>query len=949
MTRGAGRRRIRWLAACLALSLLGTAGGCGSQLVRLAERGEWAELDRQARAMRGQPRGRAARAWAEALVELGQVEEARALLLRDYRRGGGEDSMLALALLERQLGLRGMAAAHSLRAITLDAGAIARSPAAADICELLRARARAQAALGEALAADLDLRRVALVCPDDVRDEDRELLRSLAGDAGAQARAKRSMTMPRAAEPDAEALAAALEVARTRGPRALAELSASAGIELPPQDVAVLLAAELAGALGPGLASPQRLSSWIGDASQAELVAASEVLPDGVREYMLLRVASVRPSEGFAGEREAWIVAAERALRGEDPREVAKGWRVAASVGNLGSAEFTLQTSLRALVPALTSTGADAGTGAETDAGAGQAQPRLGRGSGWALRVPVDRRTFDLLLTFARLLELRGDVEQGLALRRSVVAAGYQIGLAQVAPLAADEVRRSLAQGRPWQALALAEAVPGPLVDEVLPAVASAIELLAAAGEGLDADDRRVVERVMGAPWLASWAPRLTAARAGSGFGDAGCPALASWRDPEAATRLREVGLDPDASAAALEAAAEQLGAVATGEALTKALETDLALACSAPVIVLLHAGAHELRLASLDERLVHVPELSATLQLQLHAELAAANGAEDRARLLTISAAAESPDPRRVWARAAVAGSSFGAREYTLEALRQVIGHSEGLGDLAARREMVAIRLRDLDGDANLRRGKDSGLDELRRAVADYLAAAPPPRRWALREALLRGLADESRADARAWELLLAVLVDDAVRARHPDAVAALERAAADSGSSGRGSERDATSGAGPGGTASAAGGAVDPAPAAGRSGLGTATPGPQLAALGEAEALCRAPRLEETQGVQEQREPFAANRRQRLVGVATVCPARARSEALAELVASVDGPARARLREVVLAGPLAVVPEAERPGALRVVPALRDQAAVLRVAFGLPVAPLWVVTPAQ
>ncbi|HVI02757.1 MAG TPA: hypothetical protein VM869_28860, partial [Enhygromyxa sp.] len=147
----------RWGLGVLAAVVL-VSSGCGGALARLAKDENWVELDRRARAMKQAPRGKAARAWAQALVELDRAEEARAVLLRDFRHGGDEASLLALADLERQLGLRGIAAAHYTRLIDIDLDTVQRSPDAQVICELLRERARVEAALGEALAADADMR-----------------------------------------------------------------------------------------------------------------------------------------------------------------------------------------------------------------------------------------------------------------------------------------------------------------------------------------------------------------------------------------------------------------------------------------------------------------------------------------------------------------------------------------------------------------------------------------------------------------------------------------------------------------------------------------------------------------------------------------------------------------------------------------------------------------------
>jgi hypothetical protein len=908
------RRRFgTWPARGLAVLLTAVAlGGCAGPLVRLAKQGDWEELDRRARASKQVPRGKAARAWATALIELGEFEEARAVLLRDFRHGGQEPSLLALAELEHELGLWGMAAAHYTRLIDLDLDSVQREPTAAKVCALLRARARAEAAIAEPLAADTDMRRLALVCPTGITEQDRAFLASVQADARAQALGQRSLPdsltpSPMAVGKREAELIEQLELARKRSPRAMIGLAEAEGIELRPADVALLLAAEFAGALGPGLVASRRLSAWIGDSPVADLIAAIETLPDGAREYALLRLSMVRDNPREADERQLWIVAAMGSLAGQGPHEAAKGWRVAAIAGDLSGAEFALNTNLRDMIPI-----ADPGS-SQPPAGPGPSQPpaQVGKPVHWSLRVPVDRRSFDLLLTLARLFELREQPVLALELRRAVIVAGHEVGLAQVGPSAAEEVLRQLALGRPWQALALAEVVPGPLVDELLPVVGSALAVAAAAGlDEAIASDRNVVWRAFGDPWFASWEPRVESANAGLELRAgprtrAGCPAIGEWLVAERADSLAAVGLDPEASASALRAAMTELATPETGAALVRAIEADLALACSAPLIGLLDAGLHELALTSLAERLTQTPGLSAAVQLQLTAEVAAAIGDGDRATLATISAAAQSVDPRAMWARAATAGLSFGLREYTLEALRQVLLHSEGLDDPAARRELLLIRIRDVDTDEVLREGDPKPIAEIRAAIAEYLDEAPSLRRWARRDALIWALAGEQRADALAWTRLrelLAQVLDGPVAAAHPAAIAAMDRAMGEQ-AMGEGAH---TSVANPGGAAGVL--------------------------LGDTDAICE---LAEFGG--------AALDGPRLLGAATACGPRARAAALASLVAQVEGDAGA-LRERVLAGTIAAEIDPRQPGVLRAVPMLPRAGLELRVAFDLPLAPVWV-----
>lgn len=875
--------------------------GCGGALVRLAKAGDWAEVDRRARAEARPPRGKAARAWAQALVELGDPEEARAVLLRDFRKGGQEASLLQLATLEHELGLAGMAGAHYTRLLEIDLDILqGDTKNATHACELLRARARAEAQLGEPIAADTDMRRLAIVCPSAIDDADREFLSALRPQAQDQAEGRRAIA-PLEPAPSVAAiedeLAEQLELARKRGPRAVAALAMAAQIELGPDDVALLLAAEFGGGLGSGLVSRRQLSAWIGNGDPAAVALAIDTLPTGPREYGLLRLSSVRPVAEADTQRQTWIVAAMGSLTGQGPQESAKAWRVSAVTGDPNGAEFALNTNLRDMIPAAPV--ADPGALAPVKA------PH------WSLRVPVDLRSFDLLLTLARLFERRGEAVLALELRRSVLVAGHTLGLAQVTAAAVEEVRRQLALGRPWQALALAEVVPGPLLDEVLPAIASAIGLVRAAGlTEADEADRSVVWRSLGDAWFEQWDPRLEAALSGlqlSGsptaedrHGLRRCPSLSSWLDDAAADPLRDVGLDPERSKAALSAAFADLGATQTGVELVRALESDLALSCSAPLILLLHAGPHALALETLDERLIQAPGLGASLQLQLHAEIALAHGQHGRAELSTIGAAAQTERPRDLWARAAVAGRTYGAREYTIEALRKVLMHSDRLDDAAARRELMLMRLRDVDVDEIVRSGDPNAAEALAESLREHVASAPSVRRWAIMDELLWALASEKRVDALAWALLLDALLDDHTRLRHPDAAAALERAAL---------------------------GEADPS----EQDQPASAPAVELDLLADADVLCEA--------------DIPLEDPARLIGVATACAPLQRAHALAALHARTPEPTRTQLRERVLAGPLAIEIDPERPGVARAVPSLAREGLDLRVVFDLPVDPVFVV----
>ncbi|WP_434415411.1 hypothetical protein [Nannocystis pusilla] len=98
---------------------------CHSRLPRLSEQGRHEEVVARAGQARILPRGKAARAWARSLVALGRADEARAVLLRDFRKHAELPSLVALADLEATEGLTGLAAAHYARAASLETDPLA--------------------------------------------------------------------------------------------------------------------------------------------------------------------------------------------------------------------------------------------------------------------------------------------------------------------------------------------------------------------------------------------------------------------------------------------------------------------------------------------------------------------------------------------------------------------------------------------------------------------------------------------------------------------------------------------------------------------------------------------------------------------------------------------------------------------------------------------------------
>ncbi|MBA3546297.1 MAG: hypothetical protein H0T76_07440, partial [Nannocystis sp.] len=191
------RRPARgWVRGLVAAAWLGLCA-CNHQLPRLSERGRHAEVVERAAHARHRPRGKPARAWAHSLVELGRSVEARAVLLRDFRVTADLRSLVALADLELREGLRGLAAVHYARAASLEVDTLRGRH---DVCALFRERAERFLATGEAVAADLDMRRIAIICPKPASPDaaalqvaDRALHLRITAAADLQVRAQRTL------------------------------------------------------------------------------------------------------------------------------------------------------------------------------------------------------------------------------------------------------------------------------------------------------------------------------------------------------------------------------------------------------------------------------------------------------------------------------------------------------------------------------------------------------------------------------------------------------------------------------------------------------------------------------------------------------------------------------------------------------------------------------------
>lgn len=355
-----------WRKALVAWAMvLGSgAAGCHADLPRLAAQGRHEAVVAEAGKARLRPRGKAARAWATSLVALGRADEARAVLLYDFRTRADLASLVALADLEASEGREGIAAAHYARAASLETDTLAGR---ADVCGLFRRRAERFFAEGEGNAADLDLRRVAAICPKgkqgSEQDElqwraDRALHDRVIVAARAQVRAQRALAgcakgecRAPSGEAQATALTQALAQARAAGPSALREAAGRLRVQLAAGDTAELLAAELRGELGLDVVTLDELRGWIGEASPADVVAAAESLAAPIeRDYVRLRLMQLGPGYelpgGDATRSTASVVVRLFETFDADPAAAAMSWRVFALLGDLPSAELALTSSL---------------------------------------------------------------------------------------------------------------------------------------------------------------------------------------------------------------------------------------------------------------------------------------------------------------------------------------------------------------------------------------------------------------------------------------------------------------------------------------------------------------------------------------------------------------------------------------------------------------------------
>lgn len=904
--------------------------GCAS-LPRLAERGEWDEVVARASSRRRPARGKAARAYAQALEALGRAEEARAVLVLDHRKGGDVRSLLALAALERRMGLLGAAAVHYSRAIDLDIQLAKKDPQA---CRLMHARASAFAAQGAGRAAEDDMRRADHVCAPPIDPGDRTRLHELRQrvDQAAQAESDAFVRAQRCAgedcrEPGADERIAAVHEAIAKadadGPIALRAAADALDVSLSPEQIARLLRADLHGELGSAIVGDDEVRAWVGGQPWSELAPTLMSQDAETSAYAQLRLGVVMRDLPVAprrtgGPSEADIWAAHAIEAAGDA-----AWRVLAWQGDLGSAELALGGRWRPVAPsaaaASASTPGEGPAGATATAAAAPEVKGVDASSHWSSRVDPDRAALPALLAVARLRHTAGKHDDALAITRDVLARAA--GQRDVTAEASGEAAWHLSWGRPWQALAVALSVPSPRTEAAAAAAASAILLQAAfcGGPCHEDEDLGVVTRVLGEAWVGEERERLddralagtrpparSSAGADQGDGASPCAGLAELLAPDAQGPVAE----------ALRAASRDVRGEPTLALYARAFESDVTLACEARWVMPLWAAADGVTSAdAVLERLVYGPQVEAPRTLAAHAQLGMIAHRSREAEQAAVAAGATSRDPRAQWIDLMRFADATGSRDLELFAGREALLHTPALHDGALRRALVVERLHDLRREsADLT--TPAGLEGFAARLDEHLARFAPGQRWAEREAIARALADEPWVDDAARGQLQRILwpTQELVDA-HP---IGTRRLAADPG-------------------------VTTPAPfdAAAlslwaRGGKALASPTRAFLDPGRAAGLRRA--------LSRHAEPWT-ERWRIAIGLCVYGGDADRAAAVASLLAMSEGDARVALVDLLAAGPAALAPDerVETTGlgvAATPVALVAEEDVLVRLLFGLPTA---------
>jgi len=733
-------RRARLAATVCGCAVLGLLTGCTGPLARLEANGESARVIEEASRRRRTIRGGEARALAKALVAVGKGDRARDILALDYQRGGDLDSLEQLAWTEFTMGLRATAAQHYARVAELD---LARIEHDSDVCDLWVERGQALIALGEGIAAERVFVDARALCGAGV--EDAWLRDEAIGLSERQVRARIHASLcegPNCFVSNEGPLNG--DTAPPRSPSRWEDEATAA-------QIVERLLADAAGTLRFDPVTDDELRQWLAGKGWDDL--AADVMSRSESEAALLQLRLARVLSdlpvGTGGRLGGGPIAEWTRLAVDAPK--AEAWRIFAEVGDLVSAEMELGAVYR---PA-----------------AGPADPERH----WSLRVPSSSgdAADPSMLVVARLRRAAGSPDLALELTRDRLATG-----AVALDVAQAEVLRHVAWGRPWHALAIADAVAADEIGAARAAAVASIWLQEAVcgGPCPDEDDRVVVERVMGASWierethsLRHAVSRPPAPRQG------GCPSLQERLASDAVGPVPRV----------LRAMRDDPGKPERAHELWVALESDAGWACAAgSIIPLVIDRGYIVGAARFVDWMALGPEgLSATEVLAL-AQLAAVAGNRPRAESLVTRAAALTDEPGPVWLAFARTARALGDPGLERIALRAFVSTGDDDVHRRARLELLQDALWQI-GTSWAEGHTEMGREALARHVMAELARIDPPQRWGFTDALLRGLysrpfgagkASSSSEGAPSWaenpegwqRLVEVILPDPAVRAAH-------------------------------------------------------------------------------------------------------------------------------------------------------------------------------------
>ena len=736
------RVRFRLVWGFVLLGWLNSSCMFGWSVIRQEAKGNYEIAARIADQLRFEPRGRAARARARALVHLEQYEHARAVLLRDFRHGGEIKSLLALADLELKLNRDGMALAHYTRVLAIDIKALRNK---VRICGLFDQRGRMMERVGEMLAADADFRRVDLICPtySGQKGESRNQWMTLRSRVrkGArrqltlQKRLETSFRVPQigdAEEGESTIDASASVVQKFR-------LAAEQRSELSIKDLIEILAGEFRDELGPWIVRDQLLSSWLGRHTWSELQPIIETMDPSVGQYILFRIGRLLNKTTDTSS-----------------SGILPSWRMLVLRGELEQAKIVLSDLA-------TSPNSNPGSYRDLE----NKKALLGRS--------LDRKSrLQLKIAESRIAELQGDFALSMRLLLDVVREEQNEGSREFRN---HEVLRQLGRGQAWNALAL---LPERTTDssnlevENLRRVSLImLRLLQIGGGQSEVQHNRIARELKGETWTSRQLELANHLSLGTKSGrDETCrgeiprhrfDASESWRSyfHDGTTRansrlgqyLSKMKMRPDT------VEEPQFAMLAIEE-----FEKDLSLqSLGAWVIPLLERGGHIPLLSALMERLIHVPELVSVGQLETLGIMALALQKPSRAILYFRRAAAQSTDPYTVWSKVAHWGMRYESREVELLGIKQAMMHRPEFGLFEQSGWLwevwIVRRLMDAANDPYLRKQVPHAVEAWHREIGDYFSRISFDQRSTQVSRALLQAKERLSDDPRAFSLVIGLL----------------------------------------------------------------------------------------------------------------------------------------------------------------------------------------------